>query len=115
MAGSCCILIDNAIDLEEYRILVESIIALAQHEVTMISNGGSSSWSVNQLNHIVIPETDELIQHLMQGELFLKYGKRQRLLESMYLITDSHEMLSSTPLGIQIRKLQNKIYSHRIV
>ena len=115
VGSSCCILIDNVFDLEEYKMLLESIITLAQQEVTIISIGGSSRWNVNQLNHIVIPETTELIQHLMKGELFLKYGKSQRLLESMFLITDSLEMLGSTPLGIQIRKLQNKIYSHRIV
>ena len=113
VGSSCCILIDNMVDLEEYKVLLESIITLAQHEATIICNGGSSRWNMDQLNHIVIPESTELIQHLMQNELFLKYGKRQRLLESTYLLSDSLEMLSSTSLGMQITKLQTKIFKQQ--
>ena len=113
MGSSCCILIDNMADLEEYTMLLESILTLAQHEVAILGNGGSSRWNMNQLNHVVIPEMKELIQHMGQGELFLKYGnvRSQRLLESVYLITDSLEMLGSTSLGFQIEKLQTKIYN----
>ena len=115
MGSSCCILIDNMADLEEYKMLLESILTLAQHEVAILGNGGSSRWNMNQLNHVVIPEMKELIQHMGQGELFLKYGnvRSQRLLESVYLITDSLEMLGSTPLGFQIEKLQTKIYNQQ--
>ena len=115
VGSSCCILIDDMADLEEYKVLLKSIITLAQHEVTIISNGEKSKWNIDQLNHIVIPEINELIQHLMKNELFLKYGnvRSQRLLESAYLITDSLEMLGSTSLGFQIDKLQTKIYNQQ--
>ena len=112
MVGSmCCIPIANKKDQEEYKKLLDSIIALAQHEVAQVSNGGFSCWDADQLAHIVIPEMRQLRQYLLKGELFLKYGKQQRLLESAYLMTDSLNMLSHTPLGIQIRNLQEKINS----
>ncbi len=115
MGSSCCILIENMADLEEYKMLLENIITLAQNEVAILGNGGSSRWNVDQINHVVIPEMRELIQHMGQGELFLKYGNvgSQRLLESEYLITDSLEMLGSTPLGFQIEKLQTKIFNQQ--
>lgn len=111
MGSVCCMPIANEKDREEYKKLLDSIIALAQHEVALISNGGISCWDADQLAHIVIPEMRQLLQHLLKGELFLKYGKQQRFLESSYLMTDSLNMLSHTPLGVQIRNLQEMINS----
>lgn len=111
VVSMCCIPIANEKDQEEYKKLLDSIIALAQHEVDLISNGGFSCWDADQLAHIVIPEMRQLLQYLLKGELFLKYGKRQRFLESAYLMTDSLNMLSRTPLGVQIHNLQEKINS----
>jgi hypothetical protein len=101
--------IANVKDLEEYKEMFDNIIGLAQHEVTIISNGGSSCWNVDQLEKGVIPEMVELQQYILGGELFLKYGKQQRLLESTYMLTDSLNILNRTPLGLQISKLQRKI------
>ena len=111
MGSMYCIPIANEKEREEYEKLLDSIIALAQHEVDLISKGGISCWNADQLAHIVIPEMTQLRQYLLKGELFLKYGKQQRLLESTYLMTDSLNMLSRTPLGGQIRNLQEKINS----
>lgn len=107
------ILIEDAKDWEEYKEILDNIIGFAHHEVTTIRNGGISCWNADQLERVVIPEMIELLQYLLRGELFLKYGKRQRLLESTYLLTDSLNMLSNTPLGVQIRTLQKKINSHK--
>lgn len=101
--------IENVKDREEYKEILDNIISLAHHEATIIRNGGISCWYIDQLEKIVIPEMTELLQHLSGGDLFLKYGKDQRLLESTYLLTDSLNMLSSTPLGLQISNLQTKI------
>ena len=103
--------IENVKDREEYKEILDNIIGLAHHELTTIRNGGISCWYIDQLEQIVIPEMTELLQHLLGGDLFLKYGKDQRLLESTYLLTDSLNMLSSTPLGLQISNLQTKINS----
>ena len=106
-----CISITNEIDRKEYREILESIIGLANHEITIIRKGGSSYWNANQLEQVVIPETTELLRYILRGELFLKYGKKQRLLESTYLLTDSVNLLSKTLIGVQIGHLQAKINS----
>ena len=103
--------ITNEIDWEEYKEILDSIIGLANHEVNIIRKGGSSYWNANQLERVVIPEMIELLRYMLRGDLFLKYGKQQRLLESTYLLTDSVNMLSRTLIGIQIRRLQEKINS----
>lgn len=114
MVGSVYLIpIENVRDCEEYKKIVDDIIGFAHHEVTTIRNGGISCWNVDQLELVVIPEMTELLQHLLEGELFLKYGKQQRLLESAYLLTDSLNMLNNTPLGLQIRKLQEKVNSQK--
>ena len=103
--------ITNEIDWEEYKEILDSIIGLANHEVNIIRKGGSSYWNANQLERVVIPEMIELLRYMLRGDLFLKYGKQQRLLESTYLLTDSVNMLSRTLIGIQISRLQEKINS----
>lgn len=98
-------------DLKEYKEILDNIIVLAHHEAAMIRNGGESCWDLNLLEKCVIPEMAELQQYALSGELFLKYGKQQRLLESTYMMTDSLNMLNQSPLGIQIGILQRKIDS----
>ena len=44
------------------------------------------------------------------GKVFFKYGKKQRMLESTYIITDSTRNLNNTNLGKEIIKLQ-EIYN----
>ena len=54
----------------------------------------------------------ELYTHFVNGRVFFKYGKKQRMLESTYIITDSIKNLKETILGKEIIKLQelyNKI------
>ena len=103
--------ITNVKDLEEYKEILDNIIVLAHYEAAVIRNGGESCWDLNLLEKCVIPEIAELQQYVLSGELFLKYGKQQRLLESTYMMTDSLNMLNNTPLGIQISILQIKIDS----
>ena len=50
---------------------------------------------------------EELYDYFKNGEIFFKYGKNQRMLESTYLITDSMKNLKNTILGKEILKLQN--------
>lgn len=104
----------NIKDREEYQKILENIIDCAHYEVTTIRNGGISGWNVEQLERVVIPEMITLRQYILRGELFLKYGEQQRLLESTYLLTDSLNMLSNTPLGLQIGNLQKKINSQKL-
>ena len=98
-------------DLKEYKEIIDIIIGLAHHEAAVIRNGGESCWELALLDKCVIPEMAELQQYALCGELFLKYGKQQRMLESTYMMTDSINMLNQSPLGIQIGRLQRKIDS----
>ncbi len=65
-----------------------------------------SIWDKNQLVSIVRPEIEELLYYFEKGKIFFKYGTKQRMLESTYIITDSLENLSNTRLGKEIIKLQ---------
>ena len=69
-------------------------------------NNIHSDWQKEHLTKIVKPEMEELYAHLKNGEMFFKYGSKQRMLESTYLMTDSIKNLQDTNLGKEILKLQ---------
>ncbi len=66
----------------------------------------NSIWDKKQLVYIVKPEMEELYTHFVSGIVFFKYGKKQRMLESTYIMTDSIRNLNNTSLGKEIIKLQ---------
>ena len=68
----------------------------------------NSIWDKEQLISVVKPEMEELYTHFKNGRVFFKYGKKQRLLESTYIMTDAIRNLSNTGLGKEIIKLQEK-------
>jgi alanine dehydrogenase len=68
----------------------------------------NSIWNKEQLIFVVKPEMEELYAHFKNGRVFFKYGKKQRMLESTHIMTDSTRNLSSTSLGKEIIKLQEK-------
>ena len=68
----------------------------------------NSIWDKEQLIYVVKPEMEELYTHFKNGRVFFKYGKKQRLLESTYIMTDAIRNLSNTSLGKEIIKLQEK-------
>lgn len=49
----------------------------------------NSACDRQQLILVVKPEMEELYNHFANGKVFFKYGKKQRMLESTYIITDS--------------------------
>ncbi len=86
--------------------LLNSILEEAVIEVARAQNC-NSRWEESELKNIVIPEMNELKLHADRGDVFFKYGKNQRMLESTYLITDSLKELDSTSLGRKIILLQD--------
>lgn len=66
----------------------------------------NSIWDKEQLISVVKPEMEELYTHFKNGRVFFKYGKKQRMLESTYIMTDSIRNLNNTSLGKEIIKLQ---------
>lgn len=67
----------------------------------------NSIWDKEQLVHVVKPEMEKLYSYFADGKVFFKYGKKQRMLESTYIITDSINSLMNTDLGKEIIKLQD--------
>lgn len=86
--------------VEQLKIVLNSI----EEEI----NKENSIWDKEQLISIVKPEMEELYNYFVNGKLFFKYGKKQRMLESTYIITDSIKNLNNTSLGKEIIKLQEK-------
>lgn len=79
----------------------------AEKEKNAILDGKDSLWSLEQIQKVIVPEISELLSYANKGKIYFKYGKKQRLLESSYLITDSLNDLSHTALGKCVLKLQN--------
>lgn len=79
----------------------------AEKEKNAILDGKDSLWSLEQIQKVIVPEISELLSYANKGKIYFKYGKKQRLLESSYLITDSLNDLPHTALGKCVLKLQN--------
>ena len=62
---------------------------------------------LEQVQKVIVPEISELLSYANKGKIYFKYRKKQRLLESSYLITDSLNDLSHTALGECVLRLQN--------
>ncbi len=71
----------------------------------------NSPWTKTQLIEVVRPEMEELYEHFSVGDRYFKYGSKQRMLNSTYLMTESMGKLNKTKLGLEISKLQ-EIYNH---
>lgn len=57
-------------------------------------------------------EICELLSHAQNGEVYFKYGKKQRMLESTYFMTDTFEPVGKTILGekiLEVQKLYDKL------
>lgn len=52
-------------------------------------------------------EMKELLKYAKNGVLYLKYGKKQREIESSYWVRDNSFQLRKTPIGICIGKVQD--------
>lgn len=87
--------------------ILKEIVECVRHECDSIDAGKASKWNKDQLEHVVLPEVHELLKYALRGKILFKYGKKQRLLESSYIMTDSLEILNDTTLGEKIIELQN--------
>lgn len=89
-----------------YMALLNDVLSEAAAEQERIQAGCSSKWNLTQLN-VITPEISELLHAAQMGTLHFKYGKKQRMLESAYLIVDSCNDIKDTELGQKILKLQD--------
>ena len=93
----------------EFISILKEVISCAQIEIKNINSGKESSWTAEQIE-VVLSEISELLSYALKGMVFYKYGEKQRLLESSYIMTDSLMNLNRTTLGKQILELQ-KLYN----
>lgn len=93
-------------ELDAFTNLLISVIECAEKEKEKICNHVDSEWNYDQIEKVVMPEMNELLSYANQGKLFFKYGKKQQLLESTYIITDSIKNLANTILGEKVIELQ---------
>lgn len=91
----------------QYICFLVDILNYAEKEKNSICDGRLSLWNLEQIQQVIIPEMSELLLYANKGEVYFKYGKKQRLLESTYLITDSLNDLSHTVLGKCILRFQS--------
>lgn len=93
-----------------YTVLLNEVLAEAALEQKRIETGCASMWSTAQLTKVITPEITELLHFARMGKLFFKYGKKKRMLESVYLLLDSCDDLKDTQLGNKLLELQD-LYS----
>lgn len=93
--------------INSFICLLTDTLDCAEKERDMILDGKRSLWDLDQIQKVIIPEITQLLSYANKDEIYFKHGKKQRLLESSYLITDSLHDLSHTVLGKSILNLQN--------
>jgi hypothetical protein len=93
--------------MNSFICLLADTLDCAEKERDIILDRKISPWNLDQIQKVIIPEITELLSYANKGEIYFKHGKKQRLLESSYLITDSLNDLSHTVLGKSILNLQN--------
>ena len=93
------------LNIDSYINLLVDILNCAEKEKSAILNGEITQWSLEEIESIIIPEISELLLYAKNGKVYFKYGKKQRLLASTYLMTDSKDLFH-TILGAKISNLQ---------
>ena len=83
---------------------LERVLNLVEEEI----KNKNSIWDKKQLVFVVKPEMEELYNHFKNRRVFFKYGKKQRMLQSTYIMTDTIRNLGNTSLGKEIVELQEK-------
>ncbi|MBQ9558267.1 MAG: hypothetical protein IJU94_06660 [Clostridia bacterium] len=96
----------SMIDLSLFIDLLTDVLNCAEKEKSKILNGDVSQWDLGHIEDIIIPEISELLSYAKSDKVYFKYGKKQRLLESTYLMADSTNDLYHTDLGVKISALQ---------
>ena len=91
--------------LENFKDALKDVLLEIDREKERIKNGDSSLWRVSALDNIVKPEMTELLECAQKGNIYFKYGKKQRMLESTYFTIETLDDLYTTILGEKIYKV----------
>lgn len=98
---------NKSLKINSFVDLLVDVSDCAEKEKSIILDGKPSEWILDQIQGVIIPEISELLSHAKSGKVYFKYGRKQRMLESTYLMTDSINDLSHTDLGVKISALQH--------
>ncbi len=99
-------MVDRSIIVEQVKEKIYKILKSIEDE----KRQRKSIWSHAQLE-MVANELKLILEYILkEKDLLFRYGKKQRLLESLYILTDSLEPLNKTALGILIVELQELYY-----
>lgn len=90
---------------DKVKTLLSEIILLVEHENHIVSSHRKSVWTKDELD-VVESEIRLLLNYINIGKVHYRFGRKQKMLESTYLITDSLKPLSRTTLGKKILLLQ---------
>jgi len=74
-------------------------------EIEKEKHNSKRIWKYDLLENVIKPEIEELLNYALKGKIYFKYGRKQRLLESIYFINDTLEPFGNTLLGDKIYKL----------
>ncbi len=108
------IAIKGSFDMNKITLYINTLNNVLQeihNELERIATGADSPWSSGVLINVIRPEIEELLDYADKGQVFFKYGKKQRLLQSTYFMTDSLQPLFQTDLGKSLSVLQ-ELYNH---
>ena len=76
-----------------------------ERQAILNKEAGHGSWG--SVVSIAIPEISKLLSYALKGEVYHKYGEKQKMLETTWFMTDSGDNLYSTELGKKISILQD--------
>ena len=94
-----------------YAALLNETLVEAVSEQKRIEAGAPSGWTRTHLTEGVIPELTELLHAAKLGEVYFNYGKKQRMLESAYLVLDSCDGLGGYAAGKENPGTANGVFS----
>lgn len=94
-------MVDRIVKLENFFEQVKKIIKYCDIE----KDNSYSKWELSQLDYVQ-SEMRELLNNSTKDNVYFRFGKKQRMLESTYFITDSLCNLGATDLGKEIIILQ---------
>ncbi len=100
-------MIEKLVIKSESKSLFLTLINRVLLEVQREKEKATSPWKSSQLQ-AVFDEFINLEAGLENGILLFPYGRKQRMLESTYFLTDSLEHLNQTPLGMLIDHFQEE-------
>jgi hypothetical protein len=86
---------------------LKDVLCEADFEIQRIHMGEYSAWTENLIVKWIKPEISRLLEYALNGVIHFEYGKKNRRLQSAYLLIEGLDTRSETTLGEKIFLLQD--------